>query len=111
MMDASLPWALHEMSFEPTPLADIDGSPSLSSSRRNNAIGVTPAPNNLIAELSGSTTLCTTAFSLVLDRNARGYSSEYLDSKLKSGYRLSTMPLEGCRIENHVLLEVLVEIA
>jgi len=93
-IDASPPWESHDMPAIMTPLAHTNG-----------------ASNGLPAQLSGSTTLCTTAFSLVLAQNPDGHSSEYLDKKLRAGYRFSTSPLEGCRIQNHVLLEVLAEIA
>lgn len=110
-MDESSPWTSHGMPAVMTPLSYTNGDPSLLSPLQVNATGFSAVSNGLPAQLSGSTTLCTTAFSLVLAQNPNGYSSEYLDKKLRAGYRLSTTPLEGCRVQNHVLLEVLAEIA
>jgi len=110
-IDASPPWESHDMPAIMTPLAHTNGGLSLLSPIQENSTDFSPASNGLPAQLSGSTTLCTTAFSLVLAQNPDGHSSEYLDKKLRAGYRFSTSPLEGCRIQNHVLLEVLAEIA
>ena len=110
-MDASFPWASHVMPAAMNPLAYTNGGLSLLSPLQKTAADLLPALNGLLAQLSGSTALCTTAFSLVLAQNPNGHSLEYLDKKLRTGYRFSTSPLEGCRIQNHVLLEALAEIA
>jgi hypothetical protein len=60
---------------------------------------------------SNTTTLCTVAFSLVLENNRKGYSATDLDLKLRAGYRFSATPLEGCRVDNHVLMDVLAQIS
>jgi hypothetical protein len=57
------------------------------------------------------TTLCSSAFSLVLKNNLKGYSTADLDLKLRVGYRCGAAPSEGCRVDNKVLFSVLAEIS
>lgn len=62
-------------------------------------------------EVSETTTLCSWAFSLVLKSNSKNYNAEDLDRILREGYRCGATPLEGCRIDNKVLLNALAEIS
>lgn len=56
------------------------------------------------------TTLCTVAFRIVNLCNKKNVNVLELDSKLRCGYRNASTPLEGCRVDNWVLLSVLAEI-
>lgn len=56
------------------------------------------------------TTLCTVAFQIVDLCNKKNVNVLELDSKLRCGYRNAKTPLEGCRVDNWVLLSVLSEI-
>lgn len=56
------------------------------------------------------TTLCTVAIQIICYCNKKGLSMFELDTKLCQGYRDAKSPLEGCRIDNCVLLSVLAEI-
>lgn len=56
------------------------------------------------------TTLCTVAFRIVDLCNKKNVNVLELDSKLRCGYRNARTPLEGCRVDNWVLLSVLAEI-
>ncbi|KAJ4989595.1 hypothetical protein SVAN01_04972 [Stagonosporopsis vannaccii] len=68
--------------------------------------------NTIQAEdVSDTTTLCSSAFSLVLKNNLKGYSAADLDLKLRVGYRCGAAPSEGCRVDNKVLINVLAEIS
>lgn len=55
-------------------------------------------------------TLCTVAIHIIHHCNKKGLSMLDLDSKLCHGYRKAKSPLEGCRVDNWVLLTVLAEI-
>jgi len=61
--------------------------------------------------LSENTTLCSLAFSIVMNNNRKGYNATGLDLKLQPGYRCGTKVSEGCRIENKILFSVLAEIS
>ncbi|KAH8706903.1 hypothetical protein GQ44DRAFT_777725 [Phaeosphaeriaceae sp. PMI808] len=68
--------------------------------------------NTIPAEdVSDTTTLCSSAFSLVLKNNPKGYSAADLDLKLRVGYRCGATPSEGCRVDNKILFNVLAEIS
>jgi len=86
-----------------------------SQTQMNNEIGEqSPAAETAggtCMELSENTTLCTLAFSLVLTNNLKGYTADYLDAKMRSGYICGSNPSEGCRISNKVLFSVLAEIS
>lgn len=56
------------------------------------------------------TTLCTIAIQIVGLCNKKNIDILELDSKLRPGYRNVSAPLEGCRVDNRVLLSVLAEI-
>ncbi|OAL53466.1 hypothetical protein IQ07DRAFT_361496 [Pyrenochaeta sp. DS3sAY3a] len=62
-------------------------------------------------DISDTTTLCSSAFSLVLKNNLKGYSAADLDLKLRMGYRCGATPSEGCRVDNKILISVLAEIS
>lgn len=64
-----------------------------------------------VEDVSETTTLCSSAFSLVLKNNLKGYSAADLDLKLRVGYRCGATPSEGCRVENKTLINVLAEIS
>lgn len=61
-------------------------------------------------DVSDTTTLCSCAFSLLVKNTLKGYSAEYLDSRLRIRYRDGATPAEGCRVDNKVLLNVLAEV-
>ncbi|KAF2789969.1 hypothetical protein K505DRAFT_312216, partial [Melanomma pulvis-pyrius CBS 109.77] len=68
--------------------------------------------NTIPAEdVSDTTTLCSSAFSLVLKNNLKGYSAADLDLKLRVGYRYGAASSEGCRVDNKILINVLAEIS
>lgn len=58
-----------------------------------------------------STTLCSTAFFLVMRNNRKGYTVADLDLRLRAGYRYGSTASEGCRVKNNVLFDVLAEIS
>jgi hypothetical protein len=107
-MDTTLPWNISGSATnfistkEHVEASDIVGS----SEDYHQSNSPTPPRSE-----ASTTTLCTTAFSLVLGSNRKDYSAADLDAKLRMGYRFSATPLEGCRVDNHVLLEVLAEIS
>jgi arsenic resistance protein ArsH len=55
-------------------------------------------------------TLCTIAIRIIRLCNKKDLSMLDLDTKLRHGYRKARSPLEGCRVDNWVLLTVLAEI-
>jgi hypothetical protein len=105
---ATLPWDLFRSSASPTsvsePVEVSNMSGPFEDSHENNSLA-SPRSD------ASTTTLCTTAFSLILENNRKGYSPTDLDLKLRVGYRFSATPLEGCRVDNHVLMEVLADIS
>jgi arsenic resistance protein ArsH len=56
------------------------------------------------------TTLCAVAIQIVRRCNKKDLSMLELDDKLRHGYMIARSPLEGCRVNNWVLLTVLAEI-
>lgn len=74
------------------------------------------AEDGLIAEVpvnsasSENTTLCSLAFSLIMNNNRKGYDVAELDLRLRAGYRYEEASSEGCRVENKILFSVLAEI-
>ncbi|KAH8693647.1 hypothetical protein BGW36DRAFT_383451 [Talaromyces proteolyticus] len=67
-------------------------------------------PTGLIDDVLQDTTLCTVAIQIVSLCNKKNLNLLELDSKLRHGYRNARAPLEGCRVDNWVLLSVLAEI-
>ena len=57
------------------------------------------------------TTLCSGAFQLVVECNGRNVDILAIDQSMCHGYRNGRTPHEGCRIDNWVLLALLVDIA
>ncbi|KAF2009469.1 hypothetical protein BU24DRAFT_467844 [Aaosphaeria arxii CBS 175.79] len=62
-------------------------------------------------DISNTTTLCSSAFSLVLKNNLKGYSIADLDLKLRVGYKFCALSPQHCRIDNKILISVLAEIS
>jgi hypothetical protein len=109
-LDATLLCDLFALPTDPTYISDSLETPYLFGQPHDySAINLSTSTTPLGLE-SSTTTLCTTAFSLVLESNRKGFSATDLDLKLRVGYRFSAMPLEGCRVDDHVLLDVLAQI-
>jgi hypothetical protein len=109
-LDATLLSDLFTLPTDPTSISDSLEIPNLfGQPQDHSAMNLSTSTTPLGLE-SSTTTLCTTAFSLVLESNRKGFSATDLDLKLRVGYRFSATPLEGCRVDNHVLLDVLAEI-
>lgn len=113
-MDETLSWELSNFLT-----ASICASESLQTDRQADSLGrltmeslmVQAFSNAVPAEdISDTTSLCSWAFSLVLKNNLKGYSAADLDLKLRAGYRHGATPIEGCRIDNKILLNVLAEV-
>ena len=109
-LDTNIPRDLFTLPMDPTFISDSLKPPNLFSQLHNQS---TINLNNSTIPLeleSSTTTLCTTAFSLILESNRKGLSATDLDLKLRVGYRFSATPLESCRVDNQVLFDVLAEI-
>lgn len=59
---------------------------------------------------SDSTTLCSIALQMVFQHNKKRLTMSELDQKLRCGFRKASEPAQECRVENHVLFNVLAEI-
>jgi hypothetical protein len=106
--DVTLPWDLLRSSASPTSISEpVEVSSMFGPSENYHESNSLPLPRSE----ANTTTLCTTAFSLILESNRKGYSPTDLDLKLRVGYRFSATPLEGCRVDNHVLIGVLADIS
>lgn len=55
--------------------------------------------------------LCSMAYGLIMQYNRKGYDDLQLNIKLCKGFKKGRTPLEGCRVENKVLVSVLAEIS
>ena len=62
------------------------------------------------AMFADNTTLCSLAFSLIMNNNRKGYDVAEIDLRLRAGYRYGSAPSEGCRVDNKVLFSVLADI-
>ena len=60
---------------------------------------------------NGNTTLCSLACQWVIQCNAKGVELDVLYFRMERGFRQGDSPLEGCRVDNQVLLSVLTEIS
>jgi hypothetical protein len=60
---------------------------------------------------AGNTVPCSLAFKLVIQCNNKGFDLVELDIRLRDGYRAARNPMEGCSIDNSVLLAVLADVA
>lgn len=76
------------------------------------------APNNANADDSWpasesalTTTLCAIAEELIHQYNTRGVDMAVIKQKLCAGFRRGMAAGEGCRVQNHILFEVLDEIS
>jgi hypothetical protein len=58
-----------------------------------------------------NTTLCSIAYRLVFQCNRRGLGETELHIRMNHGFQKGKNPMEGCRIDNKVLLAVLAEIS
>lgn len=59
---------------------------------------------------SKDTTLCSVAYSLILQYNRKGLNIVDLDLKLRAGYRMGSI-MEGCSLDNKLLFQVLADIS
>ncbi|KOS45102.1 hypothetical protein ACN38_g3949 [Penicillium nordicum] len=81
--------------------------PNLESSpyQRTQTSTETSAPGNM------NTTLCSLACQWVIQCNTKGVELDVLYFRMESGFKQGNSPLEGCRVDNQVLLKVLTEIS
>ncbi|KAJ5158667.1 uncharacterized protein N7500_008318 [Penicillium coprophilum] len=61
--------------------------------------------------ISLDTTLCSLACQWVIQCNTKGVELDVLYFRMERGFRQGNSPLEGCRVDNQVLLKVLTEIS
>jgi hypothetical protein len=109
-LDTTLPCDLFTLPTDSTFISDsLEKSNPFGQPHDHSAMNLSSNTIQLGLE-SSTTTLCTTAFSLILESNRKGFSATDLDLKLRIGYRFSATPLKGCRVDNQVLLDVLAEI-
>jgi hypothetical protein len=108
--DANLPWDLFNSPTNSSSAMDSTEASDIFEPL-NHRPAIETSNTTLPTSDSNTTTLCTVAFSLVLESNRKGYSATDLDLKLRAGYRFSTTPLEGCRVDNHVFMDVLAQIS
>ncbi|KAF2687105.1 arsenate resistance ArsH [Lentithecium fluviatile CBS 122367] len=72
---------------------------------------ISPSPmENLIRSSSPDATLCSVAYSLILQHNKKGYDFAQLDLRLRIGYKGCGIA-NGCTVDNKVLFRVLAEIS
>ncbi|KAJ5436540.1 hypothetical protein N7445_007425 [Penicillium cf. griseofulvum] len=57
------------------------------------------------------TTLCSLACQWVIQCNTKGVELDVLYFRMEHGFKQGNSPLEGCRVDNQVLLKVLAEIS
>lgn len=57
------------------------------------------------------TTLCSLAYRLIALCNRRGMNLDIVHMRMQNGFRLGRTPVEGCRVDNQVLLTVLIDIS
>jgi hypothetical protein len=60
---------------------------------------------------NSNTTLCSLACQWVIQCNTKGLELDVLYFRMEHGFKQGNNPLEGCRVDNQVLLEVLTEIS
>ncbi|CAI7580745.1 unnamed protein product [Penicillium discolor] len=65
----------------------------------------TSPPSNM------NTTLCSLACQWVIQCNTKGVELDVLYFRMESGFKQGNNPLEGCRVDNQVLIKVLTEIS
>lgn len=65
----------------------------------------TSTPSNM------NTTLCSLACQWVIQCNTKGVELDVLYFRMERGFKQGNSPLEGCRVDNQVLLKVLTEIS
>jgi hypothetical protein len=58
-----------------------------------------------------NTTLCSLACQWVVQCNSKGVELDVLYLRMERGFKQGNSPLEGCRVDNQVLLSVLAEIS
>lgn len=58
-----------------------------------------------------NTTLCSLACQWVIQCNTKGVELDVLYFRMESGFKQGNNPLEGCRVDNQVLIKVLTEIS
>lgn len=84
-------------------LADPDNKPSQPSSSDECVRGCDHAVER--------TTLCSLAYRLIALCNRRGMNLDMVHMRMQNGFRLGRTPVEGCRVDNQVLLTVLIDIS
>jgi hypothetical protein len=109
LFDATLLWEMFNSPAKSTSISEsMEASNHFGAAEDRLAVEVGSKTMTPCTE-SAMTTLCTTAFSLVLESNRKGNSAKELDLKLRVEYKFSAIPLNGCRVDNNVLFEVLAE--
>ncbi|KAF1938245.1 hypothetical protein EJ02DRAFT_29059 [Clathrospora elynae] len=110
-VDATQPWEPFDFSNGSNTFSEATAIGSSISPIADDLVMETSSKSMVTGGRSPTTTLCSAAFSLVLENNRKGYNAHDLDLKLRGGYRFSATPLEGCRVDNNTLLGVLAEIS
>ncbi|OQE41128.1 hypothetical protein PENCOP_c005G07031 [Penicillium coprophilum] len=94
---------LNPLSVEPPKLAEPIFEAIQQQGTRESIEASTPSSLN--------TTLCSLACQWVIQCNTKGVELDVLYFQMERGFRQGNSPLEGCRVDNQVLLKVLTEIS
>lgn len=100
----SAPQLLAEVDFDPTDIASDGSNHVASGSQRNQIEGV-------LGHTDEDTTLCSLAYRWVVQCNNRNVDLQIISGWMQNGFQPGRNPMEGCRINNQILLAVLTELS
>ncbi|KAJ5157486.1 uncharacterized protein N7482_008586 [Penicillium canariense] len=94
------------------PRSDVQVHPRLSADSTCCVSGSPdPAWAGIVDPAEESTTLCSLAYQWVLQCNKRGIDLHIISMWMQPGFQTGSDPLEGCRVDNQVLLSVLTQVS
>jgi hypothetical protein len=98
-------------------LVTVDNSPPMIDSYQNHTIQTdfvmphTAERDTGTLDPGESTTLCSLAYQWVIRCNQRGIDLHVISMWMQHGFQVGRSPLEGCRVDNRVLIDVLTHIS
>ena len=97
------------------PLIEVGFNPSDTASEGSNHVTSGSQRGGQVEEVLGhtdeDTTLCSLAYRWVIQCNSRNVDLQVISGWMQHGFQLGRDPMEGCRINNQILLAVLTELS
>lgn len=93
------------------PLIEVGFNPSDIASDGSNRVASGSQVEEVLDHTDEDTTLCSLAYQWVVQCNIRNVDIQIISGWMQHGFQSGRNPMEGCRINNQILLAVLTELS